>query len=202
VVSQYLVLGDMKMVAAVTGVSYGIVRQWKIQPWWKELEAEIRASQNIKKDTKLEKIVDRSLDAVLDRIENGEFFYDQKSGEIKRKPANLRDVARVATDMISKQELLRGVVQEKQEANPLQMQDLLKQLAVTFAEMNKPKPEPIELVEVEDAVYSPVAEQTGEPGEDATLSSEMETEQPELQEEAEGRSTEESGPASSEEEPR
>lgn len=157
VVSQYLVIGNLRQVAAISGVDYGVIRQWRLQAWWPELEAEIRATQNIEMDTKLSKIVERSLDATLDRIENGDFIYDQKSGEIRRKPAALRDVHRVATDTISKRELLRGNATERKETTQVSVTEQLKLLAAEFAKMTGAKPKEIidvEMVEViEDAVY-------------------------------------------------
>ena len=146
VVSQFLVLGNLKMVAAMTGVSYDLVRQWKTQPWWKELEAEIRQTQNIEMDTKLSKIVDKSLDAVLDRVENGDFIWDQKAQQIKRKPVALRDIHRVSVDMISKRELLRGNATERKETSQATVAEQLKVLADEFAKWTK-KPEVIELNE-------------------------------------------------------
>lgn len=155
VVAQWLVLGNMRMVSAITGVGYDLVREWKTQAWWKELEAEIRQSQNIEMDTKLSKIVDRSLDAVLDRVENGDFIYDQKAGEVRRKPANLKDVHRVAVDSISKRELLRGNATERREVTQVSMQEQLKMLAAEFSKwQGKPKETiDVEAVEVIDAVY-------------------------------------------------
>jgi transposase-like protein len=149
VVSQFLVLGNMKLVAATTGVEHSLIRQWKTQSWWKELEAEIRQTQNIEMDSKLSKIVDKSLDAVLDRVENGDFFYDQKTGQIKRKPVNLRDVARVSTDIISKRELLRGNATERKETTQISVGEQLKMLAAEFAKWQK-KDSDIPLVEVVD----------------------------------------------------
>lgn len=155
VVSQWLVLGNMKQVAAMTGVSYDLIRQWKTQGWWKELELEIRQTQNIEMDTKLSKIVDRSLDAVLDRVENGDFIYDQKSGEIRRKPAALRDLHRVSVDTISKRELLRGNATERKETTQVSINEQLKMLAAEFAKwQTKPKETiDVEMVEVIDAVH-------------------------------------------------
>jgi hypothetical protein len=148
VVSQFLVLGNMKMVAATTGVSHDLIRQWKTQSWWSELEAEIRQTQNIEMDTKLSKIVDKSLDAVLDRVENGDYFYDQKEKKIKRKPVALRDVARVSVDMISKRELIRGNATERKETTQISVNEQLKLLAQEFAKWTSgKKPEVIELNE-------------------------------------------------------
>ena len=149
VVSQFLVLGNMKMVAATTGVSHDLIRQWKTQSWWSELEAEIRQTQNIEMDTKLSKIVDKSLDAVLDRVENGDYVYDQKEKVIKRRPVALRDVARVSVDMISKRELIRGNATERKETTQISVNEQLKLLAQEFAKWTTgaKKPEVIELNE-------------------------------------------------------
>lgn len=174
VVGQFLLIGNMRIVAASTGVPYDVVRKWKGQPFWKELEAEIRQTQNIEMDSKLSKIVDKSLDAALDRVENGDFFYDQKSGTVKRKPTNLRDVARVSVDLLSKRELLRGNATERKETSQISVNEQLKLLAAEFAKWQTKKQDVIdvEMVEVIDAIHeereaglqegsSSVHEQTG-----------------------------------------
>lgn len=154
VVSQYLILGNMRQVSAITGVKYDLMRKWKGQPWWQELEREIRATQNIEMDVKLSKIVEKSLDATLDRVENGDFIYDQKSGEVRRKPAALRDVHRVAVDTLAKRELLRDGAGTRKETTQISMEEQLKALAMEMAKwFDKEKHPVIELEEVEDAVY-------------------------------------------------
>lgn len=155
VVGHWLVVGNMKQVAGITGVPYDLIRKWKAQPWWQEIEAEIRLSQNIELDNKLTRIVNESLGQVEDRLANGDFIYDQKSGEMKRKPVALRDIHRVAVDMMTKRQMVR-----KEESidttSKLTVEEQLKQLAMEMAKWNKAhdsKPEVIDLVEVEDAVY-------------------------------------------------
>lgn len=158
VVTQYLILGNLKLVAAVTDVPYETIRNWKNTQRWLELEQEIRASQNIQMDQKLTQIVEKSLDATLDRVENGDFIYDQKSGEIRRKPASLRDIHRVAVDVLSRRELLRDKASERKETTQITVTEQLGMLAQEFAkwvEKGKPK-EVLEMVEVvgeNDAVH-------------------------------------------------
>lgn len=150
-VTQYLVLGNMKQVSVLTGVSYEVLKDWKGSPWWSELEKEIRATENLQMDSKLSKIVDKSLDAVQDRVENGDFIYDQKNGEIRRKPVALRDVHRVAVDMLSKRELLRDGASGRKEVTQVSMDEQLKQLAHEMAKWFQQESKPvIELEEVED----------------------------------------------------
>ena len=186
VVSQYLILGNMSLVSAVTGVNHQLIREWKGQPWWKEVETQVRATENLQMDNKLSKIVDKSLDAVLDRVEHGDFVYDNKSGQIKRKPVNMKDVAKVSVDLLTKRELLRGNATERKEVTQVSVADQLKELALEFARWQKPQQQEtidVEMVEVletnqeelEDAEYEGVVEQTGESGETEDFPEELQT---------------------------
>lgn len=184
-VSQYLVLGNMALVSATTGIGHELLRAWKQQPWWKEMEAEIRLTENLDMDNKLSKIVNKSLDAVLDRVENGEFVYDQKTGSIIRKPVNMKDVAKVSVDMLSKRELLRGNATERKEVTQISVADQLKELALEFAKWQKPQAKQQETLDVEtveiieqdedDAQFPTMVSETGESTETQGSKEEMET---------------------------
>lgn len=160
-VSQYLVLGNMSLVSGITGIPHQLLRSWKAQPWWKDMENEVRLTENIEMDTKLSKIVDKSLEAVLDRVENGEYFYDQKTGKVRRKPASLKDVSKVSVDLLTKRELLRGNATERKEVSQVSVADQLKQLALEFAKWQNPQKQQtidVEMVEVleqdiDDAIH-------------------------------------------------
>lgn len=157
VVTQYLVLGNLKLVAATTGVDYGVIRQWRIQPWWKDLEVEIRATQNIELDNKLSKIVERSMAVTLDRLENGEHVLNNKTGELIRKPVAMKDAAKVASDFMSRQALLRKEDRQEDQVTQVAVADQLKTLAAEFAKWATKKAQnseavDIEVKEVEDAI--------------------------------------------------
>lgn len=155
VVGMWLALGNMKEVSVATGVDYDLIRKWKGQPWWQELEAEFRLTENLSLDNKISAIVTKSLDAVVDRLENGDYIYDQKSGSVARRPAALRDVHRVSVDMLSKREQLRKEEREDT-STTLSVEEQLKLLAIEMAKWNKKQTDSertIDLVEVEDAVY-------------------------------------------------
>ena len=135
VVTTYLALGKVPMVEAVTGVSRHTIRQWKLQPWWQEMVDTIQTESDQELDSKLSKIIDRSLDAVNERLEGGEFILDSKTGTVKRVPVKLKDVHRVAVDLLDKRDLLRIKPQEKVEQAATI--DILKKLAGQFAEWAK-----------------------------------------------------------------
>lgn len=151
-VTQYLALGNMRLVSATTGIDYGLLRKWKMEDWWKEFEREIRNTDNLQLDTKLTKIVDRSLEAVADRLENGDYIYDSKTGRMERKPVAMKDAAKVSVDLLTKRELLRGNATSRTETTAVPVADQLKFLAAEFARMTSGKPiEPaidVEMVEI------------------------------------------------------
>lgn len=157
VVSKYLVLGNLKLVAADTGVNYGLIRQWKIQPWWKDLENEIRATQNIALDNKLSKIIEKSMEATMDRLENGEIILNNKTGQLVRKPVAMKDAAKVATDFMTRQQVLRKDETDKPQVSQQSVTEQLAALAMEFAkwqikDASKKEAIDIESKEITDAI--------------------------------------------------
>lgn len=119
------------MIEAATGVPAQTVRTWRMQDWFKDLIEEIRREDDHEVDAKLTKIVGKALDAVTDRLENGEFMYDPKRGTFTRRPIYAKDVVRIADIMFDKRNLLRGKptsISQKQE----QISDRLLKLAEEF----------------------------------------------------------------------
>lgn len=119
----------------MTSVPRATIRQWKMQPWWKELELEITSEDDLELSGKLKKIVDRSLDAVVDRLQNGDFIFNSKTGKIDRSPVKLRDVHRVSVDLIDKYNLIRGKPTSRVEK--VAVEDAMIKLANQFQEWAK-----------------------------------------------------------------
>jgi len=135
VISSYIALGNAALVEGVTGVPSGTVRQWRTQDWWRELETQLRTEGNLELDAKLKKLVNKSIDAVMDRIENGEYVFNVRTGNVERVPARLRDVAKVASDAIDKSILLQKFTTKVEEGPKLD--DHLKKLAEEFVAIVK-----------------------------------------------------------------
>ena len=152
-VTQYLALGNMNLVSATTGINVDLLRSWKMKPWWKETEIQIRSTENLQLDKKLSAIVERSLDAVADRLDNGEVVLNNKTGELVRKPVLMKDASNVAKDLLTKRELLRGNATERKEMTQVSVADQLKSLAIEFAKWSKAPPKEVvdvEMVEIVD----------------------------------------------------
>ena len=139
-VTTWLALGNLRHVAGVTGVGYDLIKQWRMMPWWKDLEAEIIASRRVKSANKLSKIVDKSLDVIDDRLENGDFILNNKTGEIMRKQVTLRDATTAANALMQRQAILEKLNKDEQTIeSTVNIVDQLKNLANEFAKFNKSK---------------------------------------------------------------
>ena len=119
------------MISAATGVKAQTVRVWRMQDWFKDLVEEIRREDDNTVDAKLTNLVAKSLDVITDRLERGDFMYNQKTGEFVRKPLNAQTVNKIADTMFDKRNLLRGKptsISGKQEL----ITDRLAKLAIEF----------------------------------------------------------------------
>jgi len=152
-VTTFLMLGNVRLVSATLKIPEFTIRHWMKQQWWQDAVNELKVQNDLQLSNRLKKLVDRSLDALEDRLENGDWIYDQKTGELRRKPVNMRDAHKVAVDMIDKQELIR----ERQNSRPtgVEVGDRLEQLAKMFAEIATKKIDEIQrpVVNVTDVVY-------------------------------------------------
>ena len=132
-VNSYLLLGNLALTSRVLNIPEVTLRYWKAQPWWKDAVAEIKSSEKMQLSVRVKKLVDASLAVVEDRLINGDFQFDQKTGEVVRKPVNLKDAHKVAIDMADKHEALEkaeDVVQKEENVD-----DKLLRLADKFATM-------------------------------------------------------------------
>lgn len=139
-VKAYCLLGKMTLVAATTRIPEDTLRHWKMQDWWKEAEEEFRRSSKIELSGKLTNIVNKTLLALEDRIDNGDFFFNPVEKKWERKPVNANVLQRVTSDLIDKQEILdKSATVEK--ANDETINNRLKFLAeqlIKFARKDKP----------------------------------------------------------------
>ena len=132
-VNSYLLLGNLALTSRVLNIPEITLRVWKTQPWFKDAMAELRGSEKMQLSTRVKKLVDASLAVIEDRLINGDFQLDQKTGALVRKPVLMKDAHKVAMDMSNKQESL-----EKAETVAVaeeHVEDKLLALAAKFADM-------------------------------------------------------------------
>ena len=141
-VLTWLTCGNLTQTAALIGVGLPTVKHWRKQPWWTEAVNDFRDDDKTELDARYQKIIRKALDVVDDRLENGNFQMDQKTGKIVRVPVSISDSHRVMTDLVAQQQNLRD--DKKQDVAAVEsVNDKLIKLASQFAEMalgnNKPK---------------------------------------------------------------
>jgi len=157
VVAVYLQCGSLSQTEAETGVPSVTISNWKQTSWWPELVSQIKNAEHSQMNTQLNKIINKALGVVSDRLENGEMVLNNKTGELVRKPVTLRDATRAAAELMNRQVILNKVTVEN-EIKKQTVEDTLKFLAGEFAKMANSKPITIENGEVEDAAFREVAE--------------------------------------------
>lgn len=137
VVTTYLILGKSSLVEAATGVPQGTIRRWKMEPWWADLVAQIQTEDTQELDAKLSNRVNKALDIVSDRLDNGDFMFNPRTGEFTRRPVSLKDTWKATKEMVDLRTNLRKAkpIEADQEA----VGDILKSLAKEFGEMAKKK---------------------------------------------------------------
>lgn len=180
-VQTYLMLGSVRTTAAVLNIPEITVKVWRTKSWWKDLEAELKLQDKLQLGTRLKKIAERSLEVVEDRLQNGNYIFDQKTGELVRVPVNLKDAHKVGVDSMNQREILeRG---QADNLNEGQIDNKLAELATKFAAMvnkkidDKRTVEMAEVIEDNDAVHDQWEEglQKGEPPLQLEASGEEET---------------------------
>lgn len=157
-VTAYLSLGTLPLAAALVKVPLNTVIKWKKQPWWIEMTQKIQEEDNQELDVKFSKIIKKTLDVIEDRLENGNFQMDQKTGRVLRIPVNVGDSHRIMSDLVDKRKVIRHEptqIKEKKE----QVNDRLINLAEQFAKFAMGKDRIDDLKEVKE-VYENLEDNT------------------------------------------
>lgn len=143
VIHTYLVTGNLALTARIMDVPEETIRYWRKQDWWDDSVREIRHSGKVELSSKMKKIVEASIAVIEDRIVNGDFVFDQKTGAVVRKPVNLKDAHKVAIDMVDRQGALEqeadGGVSSNESKNIASSLEKLAEAFKTFAEKNQVK---------------------------------------------------------------
>ena len=142
-----MLLGNMRVVSEQTGISYPVLCSWKNADWWPELVAQVKKQKQAKTNNSIVKLIEQSLDVMQDRLDNGDWVFDQKNGTSVRKPVSVRDATAIATSLLQRQQVAEEM-ESRQATTSATVQETLSLLA---AEFKKYTGKPI-LKDVEDAV--------------------------------------------------
>lgn len=153
-VAAFMTLGNMAMVAQATNIPHDTLRHWKQTPWWKDLEEQIRKQARVEVSGKLKRIIDKAFTLVEDRLENGDWVYNPKTGDIRRVGVSAKTAGDILTKSIDRQIILEKI-QEAPETREEAVLDRLASIEQRLIEAAKirPRPQVIDVVaeEVPDA---------------------------------------------------
>jgi hypothetical protein len=144
VLQKIELFGNLREVSRQTSVPYDTLLSWKKQGWYHAMMSDIRSATRSEMSSKMSRIVDKALASVEDRLEKGDYVLNNKTGKITRKPVVLRDVARVASDLLGKQIKLEEI-NSKEARTDENITDTLEALKQEFAKFNKNKAEIIDI---------------------------------------------------------
>lgn len=169
VIWTLLATGNIRETSRKTKVPIETIRLWKEAEWWPAMVEEIKKARREELNSKLGKVVEMALDKVADRLENGDYVLNNKTGEIVRKPVNLKDASRVMNEVLVNQMKMDKANTETVVSNQ-SVGDMLKTLAVEFAKFNRKQENKqaidIEFKEVNSAIHdqrtSGLQERSGE----------------------------------------
>lgn len=131
----YAVYGDVLQVSKITNIPEGHIRTWKQEPWWIDLTHQIYVEQNEELGAQINKVLDKTLVHLSERLENGDYIYDQRSGELRRKPVDTKVLATLFQNLTNQRRLNRG--EPTSISSRIGVDDRLNKLAETFAKFSK-----------------------------------------------------------------
>jgi S-adenosylmethionine:tRNA-ribosyltransferase-isomerase (queuine synthetase) len=152
----YMLNGNMRIVSEVTEIPYDTLCDWKRSEWWPTLVEEIRAAKRAKTGVKLSSIIDTSLEVLQDRLENGDWVLNNKTGAMVRRPVSLRDATTATNNLLTRQ-LQMEEIADKMENNKTTVQETLALLAKEFKKMTNHRTKQlatdIEFKEIDNAIH-------------------------------------------------
>lgn len=131
-------LGSLRQVATVMGMSYQTLKEWHTQDWWKSIEDDLASQKKTKLSGQIEKVRDKAVSVVEDRLDNGDYFYDQKVGELVRRPVSADSAARILNTTLNTSVRLEELRQNEKRIETVEKtQDRLNKLKEEFARFAK-----------------------------------------------------------------
>jgi transposase-like protein len=162
-VAAYLLIGNLAQVSRMSGIPDITLRKWKAQPWWAEAEQEVKRASKLQLSGKLTKAIQLANLAVEDRLENGEFVFNPKTGELTRRPVSADTAVKVLNTLIDKQLVLEKHADENTHVTQEGVAERLEKIAHELLKFTKqPTGDVIDVV--------PVCSEPGEEEAEATIS--------------------------------
>lgn len=140
-IQAYVVMGNLRLAASTLNIPEVTARKWKAQPWWKEAELEIRKGSKLQLSGKLSDLVTKVFQSLEDRVENGDWVHNPKTGKLERKPVSAAVINNIMKDTISQSVSLEKLGMEEaasQEGIEARLEKLREELLQAAGKLKKP----------------------------------------------------------------
>lgn len=139
-----------KLVEELTGVPSKVLRGWLREEEFKALLDDVRAENDHKIVKKFDELIDVTLEAMHDRVVNGDYQLNHRTGEMVRRPVDAKALSLVTAINIDKRQLLRGKPTSRVEkVESVSTEERLSQLARSFEQLSKKKGREPEIIDAE-----------------------------------------------------
>ena len=135
-VTLWLSMGNLRLVAATLRIPEPTIRQWRTTQWWRDIAQEIQLQDKIQLSATAKNIIDKSMSVIADRLESGDWIYDQKTGQMRRKPVAMKDALAVADRLMDRKEKLDKLDVTEQSSESIEQK--LDKLMQRFAQAAQP----------------------------------------------------------------
>lgn len=147
-VQMFLMTGSPTVTCAALKIPEQTLKNWRATEWWKELQTELKTQDDLQLSARMQKIVNRSLDQLEDRLENGEYMFDKYTGEVKRKPINALTALKITTDMMTRRDAVIERTFNGTSVTEDKVAQTLANLAESFAKIARQERPTIEVTDV------------------------------------------------------
>ena len=126
----YAVYGNTEEVANLCNVPEKILKEWRQEPWWIEIQKQVYAEQNDRLASRISRVLDVTITQLEDRLEHGDHCIVQKTGEVIVKPVDASVLAKMFEGLAHQRRIVRG--EPTSITAKVGLDDRLKQLETAF----------------------------------------------------------------------
>lgn len=134
----YAVYGNVEQVEQLTQIPAKELRSWMNDTWWQEIIKQVYVEQNDKLGATITELLNKSLSVLADRLENGDYYFTPKTGELKRKPVDAKVLTGLFNGLAIQRRLVRGEPTSIT-SNKQTLDDKLDRLAKEFKRFSRAK---------------------------------------------------------------
>lgn len=149
----YTVYGDLNEVSKLTKIPVATIRSWKQEPWWIEITKQVYIESNENLTARVASTLDKTLELLGDRLEHGDYIWNNKSEQLVRKPVDTKVLAILFDNLAIQRRLGRGEATSIK-GTTTSTDDRLQKLSEAFERFSKMKV--IEGEEVDNAITTGV----------------------------------------------